>query len=162
MENLRPDIQQIKQLSGEIMKLEETLEQLNQNLNQYKTSVSGYIHKIRRAESLLEFDNDPEISSITEATNQKVKTMEDKIQGFVNQIEIVTNQYDILFEKRRTIVQKVDRELNKEITYAYPFGTDSPTIRMGRFYHITEEGDVSCRLVYESNSVFDPEFHEVI
>ena len=162
MEKLRPELTQIKQFSEQIMELEDQKESVVQQLNQYKSSVANYIHKIKRAESMLEMEDDPELLSLTESTNQKVRTMEDKIQSFYDQIKQIDAQYDLLFEKRRIIVTKVDKELNHTIVYAYPFGTDAPTIRMGKFYHITEEGDVSCEMRFESNSFFDQEFHQVV
>lgn len=161
MEHLRPDLDQIKQLSMELEKINIEKDLTSQQLNQYRTSVSSYIHKIRRAESLLEFD-DPEISSLTEATTQKVRNMEDKIQSFNDDYEKLCENYENIFEKRKSIVNKVVQELNQSITYAYPFGTEEPTIRMGKYYKITDDGDVVCELKYESNSFFNKNFRQII
>lgn len=161
MEELRPDLDQIKQLSIELEKINLQKELTSQQLNQYRTSVSSYIHKIRRAESLLEFD-DPEILSLTEATTEKVRNMENKIQLFNDTYDNLCQNHNHIFDKRKIIVNKVVQELNKSVTYAYPFGTEEPTIRMGKYYRITDDGDVVCELKYESNSLFDKEFRQII
>lgn len=70
--------------------------------------------------------------------------------------------YDHIFEKRRQIVNKIEEELNETITYLYPFGTQTPTIRMGKIFQVKENGDISCELRYESNSLFDASFKPVI
>ncbi len=162
MEKLRPELTQIKQYSEQILNLEKSKEEVIQQLNQYKSSVANYIHKIKRAESMLEMEDDPDLVLLTESTNQKVRTVEEKIQTFYDRIKQIDERYDFLFEQRRIIVNQVDKELNHTVTYAYPFGTESPTIRMGKFYHITEEGDVSCEMRFESNSFFNQDFHQVI
>lgn len=164
MEALYPDLDEIKQLSLEIVKIEQEKEHLQQQLNQYKSSVSTFIHKIRRAESLMDLnmEQDPDMISLTESTNQKVQNMEDKINILDQKVSQLGIQYENLFEKRRVIVQRVDQDLNKTITYAYPFGKERPTIRLGKFYHITDEGDVMCEMRIESNSYFDDTFHPVL
>lgn len=162
MEHLHKELQEIKQLSEQIETIESEKEYLNQQLNQYKSSVSNFIHRFRRAESLMEIEHDPDLASLTETTNQKVRTMEDKIQGLVDQISKLETQYEQIFEQRRVIVQQVVDELNKTIIYAYPFGMEKPTIRMGKYYHITDDGDVMCEMRFESNSYFNDEFYPIV
>lgn len=162
MEHLRPELEQIKQLSGQLKTTIFEREQLQDQLRQYKSSVSNFIIQFKRASSLMEFEQDPDIASLTETTNNKIRTIEDKIQFLDNQIQELNNKYNQLFDQRKIIVQKVDQELNKTIVYAYPFGTEKPTIRMGKYYHITDEGDVACEMKFESNSYFSEEFHLII
>jgi len=162
MEHLRPELEKVKEMSREILDLTDKKNTLTEQLNQYRSSVSGYINKLRRAESLLEIEHDEDLVTLTNSTNSKMTMMENKIHAFNNELQSIHEQYDILFEKRRVIVVKLDKELNKTITYAYPFGMEPPTIRMGKFYHITDEGDVMCEMRFESNSFFDSEFHQTI
>ena len=162
MEHLRPELEQIKQLSGQLKNIVFEKENLQEQLKQYKSSVSNFIIQFRRASSLMEFEQDPDITSLTETTNNKVRNMEDKIQSLDNQIQILEEKYNQIFQQRCSIVQKVDQELNNSITYAYPFGMEKPTIRMGKYYHITDDGDVACEMKFESNSYFNENFHPII
>jgi len=162
MEHLRQELEKVKEMSREILNLMNKKNSLTEQLNQYRSSISGYIQKLRRAESLLEIEHDEDLITLTNSTNNRMAMIENKIQSFNNELQQINEQYDILFEKRRIIVVKLDKELNKTITYAYPFGMETPTIRMGKFYHITEEGDVMCEMRFESNSFFDSEFHQII
>lgn len=160
MESHREDLEKIKQFSNEMFQIEQEKDILNQQLNQYRHVVTNHVNKITRTNSLLSFDRD--LMSLTESTDLQIKTMEMKIQQMITDIKILSDKYDDFFEKRKTIVQRLDTELNKTITYIYPFGTEKPTIRMGRFYHITEYGDVMCELKYESNSFFDETFRHIV
>lgn len=163
MEHVKQHIEEIKVLSNQIIKIENDRNSLNEQLSVYKQTVSNYIHNFRRAESMFDTEFDPDILSLTETTNRRVQAMEDKIQNFYNDIEMLNIKYSELFEKRKVLVHRLDSELNKTIVYAYPFGTDSPTIRMGKYYSITNSGDIVCELVIESNSYFNKdEFHRVV
>jgi hypothetical protein len=162
MEHYRHDLEQIKQLSGQLMTTMFERDHIQEQLRQYKSSVSQFIIQYRRASSLMEIEHDPDIVSLTETTNNKIQTMEDKINFLDNQNQELNNKCEQLFEQRKILVQKVNKELNKTIVYAYPFGTEKPTIRMGKSYHITNEGDIACQLKFESNSYFSEEFHPII
>lgn len=159
MEEYRPQLEKIKQLSNELFEIDDQRENLIEQLNQYKTSVSGYIHKIRRAESLMDIHEDPDLILLTESTNNKVRIMEDKIQLFHDKLKILNDTYDNIFEKRKVLVSIIDKELNKTITYAYPFGMETPNVRMGKYHHITDDGDVRCEIKFESNSFFNKDFY---
>jgi len=162
MEEIRPDMETIKELSNQIISIDNKTEDIKEQLGQYKTSVSGFIHKMRRAETLLEFETDPYLLSLTETTKLRVRTMEDKIHKYNSDLVELTQQRSNLFEERRIIVEKLDNHLNHTVEYAYPFGTESPTIRLGKYYHITDQGDVVCEMIVESNSYFDKAFNRVI
>lgn len=161
IQHLHPKLEEIKKLTKELSNIQNEKENMSQQINHYQSTVATYMNRMKRAESLLQIDLDPEISVLTESTNQKIKTMETQIQNYYMHHQALSDKYDQCFEKRKNIVHNVLNEMNQHVEYFYPFGNERPTIRMAKYYNITNDGDLICEMRFESNSFFNENFHQI-
>lgn len=158
---IKSKLEEIKQITKELIEIQYEKENIVQQINQYQSTVDTYMNRMKRAESLLAIEIDPEISILTESTNQKINILKQQIQNYYMQHKTLSDNYDMQFEKRKNIVNNVLNEMNKNVEYFYPFDVKRPTIRIVKYYNITDDGDLICEMRYESNSFFNENFRQI-